>query len=340
MCFYTTISIFVTFWVYYFVVDLMSCLPQVLFRAKMNGSYRKLLRRPGTIPAIPAPQGIIESKPWALASDVVVKGDAAAVAAKSHEVNPVPLTVVPGDEVKAPVAAVPMAVKVMNSKAKAPPPVTLVFSRGTFSSPKPWVFSPPKVPFSAGVTTAPKTPARRGALAVPTKPAVAVQTPPPPSPVRGQTAPAVTLPPVPAFLRAASAPVPRAPYVTWERAAQNTVVHGVPKQDVSVSESAPAPEIISHSIDQSRVLPITEEKKAPPTSSAVKTRPAPSMPKVKTAKQIWEAEMFSLRLLKAGKLVPSHVMDQVIGYRSQSIFRQVHVLTLKPIVFVSPSKKK
>lgn len=277
------------------------------FRAKVNGSYRKLLRRPGTIPAIPAPQGIIEPKPWALASDVVVKGDSAAVAAKSHEVNPVPSAVVPGDEVKSPAAAVPVVAKTTDSNTS--PPVTPVFSWGTSSSPKPWVFSPPKVFFSDGFTAAAKPPARKGASAVPTKPAAAVQTPPPPpSPVRRQTAPTVALPPAPAFLPAASAPVPRAPYVTLERAAQNTVVHVVPKQELSVS----APKIISRGIDDSGSLAITEEEKASPKSSAAATRPAPT-PRVKTAREIWEAEMFSLRLLKAGKLVSSHVIDQVNG---------------------------
>lgn len=304
-----------------------SFLPQVHFRAKINGSYRKLLHRPLGIPAIPAPQGIIEPKPWALASNVVVKGDVEAVAAKSHDVNPVPLPVVSGDEAKSPVAAVPEVVKTTDSNI-APPSVTPVFSWGTSSSPKPWVFSPSKAFFNAGVTAAVKTPARRETSAVPTKPTPVVQTPPPPpSPVRQQTAPTMTLPPAPAFLPAASAPVPRAPYMALERAVPK--VRAVPEQEVSVSDSGsePAPKIISHStssIDELAALPVTEEKKTPPTSSAAATRPAPT-PKVKTARQIWEAEMFSLRLLKARKLVPFHVIDQVNGWRCQSILRLAEV---------------
>lgn len=111
--------------------------------------------------------------------------------------------------------------------------------------------------------------------------------------------------------------------MTLERAAQNTVVRAVPQQEVSASDSdsASAPEFINNStgnIDELQTVPITEENKARRTSSAAGTRPSPT-PRVKMAKQIREAEMFSLRLLKAGKLVPSHDIDQVNGWRCRSI---------------------
>ena len=35
-------------------------------------------------------------------------------------------------------------------------------------------------------------------------------------------------------------------------------------------------------------------------------------PRAKTARQVWEAEMFALRLLRTGKIVPASVIDQVI----------------------------
>ena len=46
---------------------------------------------------------------------------------------------------------------------------------------------------------------------------------------------------------------------------------------------------------------------------AAAARPATNVkPRVKTARQVWEAEMFALRLLRTGKIVPASVIDQVM----------------------------
>lgn len=104
---------------------------------------------------------MIEPKSWALASDMVVKGDVEAAADKSIEVNPLPLSVVPGDKAKSPVAAIPAVVEITDSNT-SPPSVTLVFSWDTSSSPRPSVFAPSRTFLSAGFPAAAKTPSRRG----------------------------------------------------------------------------------------------------------------------------------------------------------------------------------
>jgi len=314
--------------------------PQVKLRGKSpDGTYMKLLRRPETVPSISAPQEVIEPRPWPRASELVCKGDREAIADKSHDVEFVPVPVgaggkrmassvasvaslasvsslasvasASGGTLEAEVAEmiVPVAAESKTPTGNASPasqslPVwkpslagqaypleqlsVMPDDSGCASDPLP----PPIAPFatscSSGVSVATMSPVQCG-----TKPSVITselevalgpevlspaQPPPEAQPVVARlTAEA---------LRAFSAPstAPYDPLETLERGAHNAHAREVDEASDSIRSSA---------------------------DSEIATERPPAPARAQTARQVWEAEMLTLRLLKTGKFVPALVMDLV-----------------------------